>query len=148
MIRTVVISESILSTGDEYKFFYRAFTIKDKNVLMDIVSRTTLIPAEDTDSTLLERALQKYCRIFQGLFWELSDHLGQGGCDGEMKIDLIPTGFPLVFLSMCLVSSDVGHLATTLYRRHWWHGADVHSLSTGWKPCPYILHCSATIVLS
>lgn len=64
---------------------------KDLNFLTEIVFDDARGPNANADTAILEKALKKYCRVFQSLFEELLNYQGHGGCELEEKIELALT---------------------------------------------------------
>lgn len=54
---------------------------KGNNVFLDLISDVTYKLAANSDTTLLEDTLPKYCRDFHHPSQELPDHRKQGNCD-------------------------------------------------------------------
>lgn len=79
---------------------------KNEDVLMNIVLDDAERLVADNETSILESALQMYCRVFQSSFQELPDHLEQCACDVEMKINLILTD------SVYNVRQELGRLAS------------------------------------
>lgn len=80
--------------------------LKNKNTVMDIVLDATEGPVADTDISILEGTLQKYCSVFKCSFQELPDHFKQCSCDAGMNKDLVLTDPPYN------IRRELGHQAS------------------------------------
>lgn len=66
---------------------------KNKNPLVDKVPDDVQEPVADNGTAFLKGALQNYYCIFHRPSHKLLDHLAEGGCGVEVKIDHILTDF-------------------------------------------------------